>query len=659
MSFAINNNSMIYSSLFSPGKIGSLETKNRIVMPPMVRNYADDAGFVTPKYVAHIDRVARGGVGMMILEASFIRQDGKGFVHQLGLHTDDVIPGIRQLVNAAHSHGAVIGPQLYHAGRQTSSRVTGMQPIAPSPFPDTRINEIPRALSLEEIREIVDAYAQAARRAKEAGCDFVEIHGAHGHLITQFLSPYSNLRTDAYSGSEEGRMRFPSEVYQAVRKTVGPEFPVTMRISANEMVTNGLTLEDSAKIAKKLEELGMDAIDVSSGNYASFNQGYMITPMSMPDGLQVPFAEWIKSCVGIPVIAVGKIRSPAMADDIVRTGKADFVAIGRSLLADPDWPKKAEDVREDQIRHCIACNEGCITRLFSNQDVWCTVNPETGHEEEFAKLLPEALPKAVKRVFIAGGGPAGMEAARIAALRGHRVMLFEQRDHLGGALLLASVLPQRPGWNELRDYLVGEMKRLGVDVRLRTKATAEIAKRSGADVAIVAIGASQDRPNIPGIRSKNVVLSRDLLEGTARVRGDNVVVLGGGTSGALIADFLAQRLYNVTIVTSGHEIAKDSPVVVRDLLLDRLRQYGVAMLTDTRIIGIESDNVLIVEPGGTEALPGRLPADTVVASAGAKPNNSLAEELRKVVKQVFVIGDAVKPRDVTYAMLEGARAGLV
>jgi 2-enoate reductase len=221
------------------------------------------------------------------------------------------------------------------------------------------------------------------------------------------------------------------------------------------------------------------------------------------------------------------------------------------------------------------------------------------------------------------------------------------------------MLPQRPGWNELRDYLVGEMKRLGVDVRLRTKATAEIAKGSGAEVAVVAIGASQAPPDIPGIESKNVVLSRDLLEGTSRVRGDNVVVLGGGTSGALIADFLAQRVYKVTIVTSGRDIAKDAPVVVRDLLLDRLRQCGVKMLTDTRIIGIESDNVLIVEPGGTEALPGRLPADTVVASTGAKPNDSLADELRKVVKQVLVVGDAVEPRDVTYAMLEGARAGLV
>jgi 2,4-dienoyl-CoA reductase-like NADH-dependent reductase (Old Yellow Enzyme family)/thioredoxin reductase len=645
---------MAYSSLFSPGKIGTLETKNRLVMPPMVRNYADENGLVTPRYVAHIDRVARGGVGMMILEASFIRQDGKGRTHELGMHTDDVIPGIKRLVDAAHAHGAVIGPQIFHAGRQTSSKVTGTQPVGPSPISDPTTNEKPRPLHIEEIRQIVDAFAQAARRAKEAGCDFVEIHGAHGYLITQFLSPFSNYRDDQYGGSDEGRMRFMSEVVQAVRKTVGQEFPIIMRISANEMVTNGLTLEDSAKIAKRLEELGVNAIDVSSGNHASFNLGYIIAPMSMPDGLEVPFAEWVKSCVSVPVIAVGKIRSPARADDVIRTGKADFVAIGRSLLADPDWPTKAKDGRANQIRSCIACNEGCITRLLSNKDVWCTVNPEAGHEEEFAKPLPAVK----KRVLVVGGGPAGMEAARIAALRGHQVVLFEERHHLGGTLLLASMPPQRPGWTELRDYLVGEVKRLGVDVRLRTKATAKLAKEVGAEVAVVAIGASQSPPKIPGIESENVIMSRDLLDGKSRVHGERVVIMGGGNSGAQTADFLSYRGYDVTIVTAGREIAKDSAAVFRNLLLDRLRQRGVKMLTGTRIIGIEKDKVLIVSPGGADELPGELPADTVVASTGAKPNDSLPEEMQSIVQQVFVVGDAAEPRDVTYAMAEGARAGL-
>ncbi len=652
---SLNNSNMInYPSLFSPGKIGSLEAKNRIVMAPMVRNYADEKGFVTPRYVAHIDRIARGGVGTMILEASFIRQDGKGFTHQLGLHVDDVIPGLAKLVEVAHASGAALGPQLFHAGRQTSSQITGVQPVAPSTVPDPTVTELPRSLDVEEIHEIVDAFAQAAKRAKEAGCDLVEIHGAHGYLITQFLSPFSNYRDDIYGGSEEGRMRFASEIIQAVRKAVGPDFPVTMRISANEMVPNGLTLEDSVVIAKKLEELGVDAVHVSSGNNASFNRGFMIPPMALPDAPEVPFAEWIKQWVRIPVIAVGKIRSPDLAEEILRTGKADFVALGRPLLADPDWPKKAQEGRSTEINKCVACNEGCITRLFANKDVWCTVHPETAREEEFAKPLPSKS----KRVFIAGGGPAGMKAAQVAALRGHEVVLLEELDHLGGALVPAAVPPHRQGWEELCSYLAREMDRRGIDVRLKTKATAELAKKEGANVAIVAVGASPVRSLVPGSQHENVVTGRDLLEGKATAKG-KVVVLGGGISGALVAEYLAGKGHGVTIVGTTDAIAKEAAVVDRDLLLERLQELGVEMLTEAKILLIQNGKVLVTDSGGMEDLPMELPADTVVICQGSKSNDGIATELRAVVDQVFVVGDAALPRDVTYAMLEGARAGLL
>jgi len=639
-----------FSTLFSPGKIGILETKNRVVMPAMGRNYADGRGFVNSKYVAHIDRIARGGVGTMILEVSFVRPEGKAVPCQLGLNKDETIPGLRLLAKAAHAHDAVIGPQLHHAGRQTSSKTTGSQPVAPSAIPDPTINEVPRALKVEEIKEIVDAYAQAARRAKEAGCDFVEIHGAHGYLITQFLSPYSNLREDEYGGSDEKRMRFASEVVQAVRKTVGPEFPIIMRISADEMVPNGITLVDSVKIAKKLEEAGVDAIHVSVGNYASLNQGYMIAPMSMPDGLLVPFAESIKRSVGVPVIAVGKIRSPAQAEEIIRMEKADFIAIGRSLLADPDWPKKAQEGRIEDINKCIACNQGCVSRVLAGDDVWCTVNPETAHEEEFAKSLPESK----KKVLVAGGGPAGMEAARIAAMRGHRVVLCEESNNLGGSLNLSAKLPNRAGWAELCGYLIMEMKRLGIDVRLRTRAAAELARQEGADAAVVAIGASEVRPDIPGVQMKNVVLSHDVLRGSATPQG-KVVVLGGGISGALIADYLAQKGHETTIVGTGNTIAAQGAVAVRDLLLEKLRKEKVTTILNAKIKSIEKDRVIIELMDRTTELP----ADTVVVSMGSKPNDTIADDLRKVVKQVYVVGDAAEPRNVTYAMLEGARAGLL
>lgn len=586
----------------------------------------------------------------MILEVSFVRPEGKAVACQLALNKDDAIPGLRLLAKAAHAHDAVIGPQLHHAGRQTSSKTTGSQPVAPSAIPDPTINEVPRALNVEEIKEIVDAYAQAARRAKEADCDFVEIHGAHGYLITQFLSPYSNLREDEYGGSDEKRMRFASEVVQAVRKAVGPEFPIIMRISADEMVPNGIALVDSVKIARKLEEAGVDAIHVSVGNYASLNQGYMIAPMSMPDGLLVPFAESIKRSVGVPVIAVGKIRSPAQAEEIIRMGKADFIAVGRSLLADPDWPKKAQEGRIEDINKCIACNQGCVSRVLAGDDVWCTVNPETAHEEEFAKPLPESK----KKVLIAGGGPAGMEAARIAAMRGHRVVLCEESNNLGGSMNISAMLPNRPGWAELCSYLIREMRRLGIDVRLRTRATAELARQEGAEAAVVAIGASEVRPDIPGVQMKNVVLSHDVLRGSVTPQG-KVIVLGGGISGALIADYLAQKGHETTIVGTGDIIAAQGAVAVRDLLLEKLRNEKVTTIFNAKIKSIEKDRVIIELMDRTAELP----ADTVVVSMGSKPNDTIANDLRKVVKQVYVVGDAAEPRNVTYAMLEGARAGLL
>lgn len=639
-----------YTALFSTGKIGRLEVKNRLVMAPMVRNYADAEGFVTPKYIAHIERIARGDVGTMILEASFIRQDGKGFAHELGVHSDEVLPGLRRLVEVAHKHGAAIGPQLYHAGRQTSSAITGLQPVAPSLIPDPTINEVPRALTADDIRWIVQDYAKAAGRAKEAGCDFVEIHGAHGYLITQFLSPFSNARDDEYGGPLENRMRFVSEVVQAVRNAVGPEFPITIRISADEMVPGGLTLDESTKIAKYLEGLGVNAIDVSVGNYASFSRGYMIAPMARDDALLVPFAERIKHAVNIPVIAVGKIREPDFANNIVSSGKADFIALGRPLLADPDWPQKAKEGHAGDINKCIACNQGCISRLFKQQDVWCTVNPLTSREEVFAKPTPEIK----RRVFIAGGGPAGMAAAKVAAERGNSVILVEEDDHLGGQLVAAAAAPYRSGWEELRQYLIHEMARLGVDVRLKTKATKELAQDERADAAIVAIGSSAVRPPIPGILGENVIIGRDLMERKATAKG-KVVVAGGGCAGAQTAELLAERGHDVAIVEMLGVIAEEAAVADRELLLERLRERGVKMLTETKIMKIEKDRVFVERPGGQDVLP----ADTVVVCLEAKPNDSLATDLWQVVSQVFVVGDAAEPRRVTEAMAEGAIAGLL
>lgn len=637
-----------YPALFRPGTIGRMTVKNHLFMAPMVRNYADATGRVTDKYLAHIERIAQGGVGGMLLEASFISPNGRGFANELGIHEDAMIPGLRQLVDLAHAHGVVIGPQLLHAGRQTSSTITGLPIVAPSALPDPTINEIPQALSGAEIAGLIEDFAQAARRAVEAGCDFVEIHGAHGYLITQFLSGYSNVRDDDYGGSADKRFRFLAEVVEAVRATVGADYPVLVRLSGEEQVPSGLTIEDTLQIARKLEAMGVNALDISAGSYASYERGYMISPMAIPDAPLVPLAQAVKSVVQVPVIVVDKIRFPDLAEVVLTSGDADFISLGRTLLADPEWPNKAREGRVAEINQCIACNQGCISRLFEQQDVWCTVNPECARELDFAPM-----PTETGTILVVGGGPAGMSAARTATLRGHAVVLCETLDHLGGQLIAASAAPYRPGWRELLDFQIREMERLQVDVRLNTQVTPELARALRPDVAMLAMGSSPVRMSIPGSPRAHVVTARDLLEGKVTANG-RVVIAGGGCAGAQTAEYLATRGHAVTVVEMMRAIAVDAPRAERELLLGRLQRLGVQMQREAKILRVEEDAVVVERPIGTETIP----ADTVVLCLGALSNDGLLNAMKGIVPYVLVVGDALQPRKVTEAIAEGALAVL-
>lgn len=635
--------------LFSSGNIGSLFLKNRLVMPPMVRNYADTKGLVTKRYIDHIASVAKGGVGMMILEASFISPEGKGFIQELGLHTDAVIPGLKKLAHVAHLHGAKIGIQVYHAGRQTSSKTTGKQPLAPSPVPDPTVNEVPHELTLDEIKKLVRAYAAGAGRAKKAGLDFVELHGAHGYLITQFLSPFSNKRTDAYGGTLEKRFRFLQEVYEAVRKAVGADFPIIVRLSGEEMVSGGLTLRDTVTIAKKLEKLGVDALHISVGNYASYASGRMIPPMATEDGPLLHLAAGVKKAVRIPVIAVGKLRTPEIAEQTLKSGSADFIAIGRTLLADPEWPNKVRDGRLAEINKCVACNQGCISRLFAQQDVWCTVNPKTSREALFAKKFGKK-----KHVLVIGGGPAGLSAAKTAAERGHHVTLFEKEKQLGGQLIAAGSLPHRSDWLDFLHTLVHEVTHLPIMIHLNTEFSADRIIKGEYDAIIVATGSSPVRPAaIPGTKRPHVLTARDLIEGWAQANG-KVVVAGGGCMGAQVAEALAINGHPVTIIEATGAIATEAPSDDRLLLLARLKKLGVKVFTETKIASIEMKSVSTTNAKGTK----KIPSDTVVLCLGASANNGLVDHLKKTMKNVMVVGDAKEPRRVTEAVAEGALAAL-
>lgn len=631
--------------LFQPGKIGRLNTKNRLVMPPMVRNYANSDGTANDRYAAHIERIAHGGVGTIVLEASYVDQSGKGFMQQLGIHTDACVPGLRRLVDVAHRYGALIGPQLYHAGRQTTARNCGSQPVAPSAIADPLMNEMPRALSTQEVEALVQAFAEAARRAAEAGCDFVELHAAHGYLITQFLSPFTNQRNDVYGGSFENRLRFLLQIISAVRART-PGLAILVRLSADEMVPGGITLDETVRIAQQLEAAGIDALDISVGNYASYVRGMMIPPMSVPDGALLPFAERVRQAVKIPVIAVGKIRSPQLAEQALQQHQADFIAIGRSLLADPDWPNKAQAGYADAIRPCIACNQGCIDRLFNQQDVWCTVNPECGHEAMFIPMVG-----ARRNIAVIGAGPAGMQAAITAAERGHIVTLFETEDHLGGQLIAAAAAPHRQGWQELKTWLHARLEQLGVAVQYHTTAgTAEL-QACQAEAVVLASGAQAARPVLPGLGHKNQIVARDLLEGKAKAVG-RVVIAGGGCSGAQTAEYLAARGHDVTLVEKSSAIASDAPLAERVLLIGRLQTMGVQLMPYSRVIGLEPSVVQVETPTAMQ----HLPADTLVMCLGTNSCNQGLAEINALGLPCVVAGDALEPRKVTEAIAEGAWA---
>lgn len=633
---------MNFNALFTEGKFGTLRARNRLVMPPMVLNYADENGCATEKYIEHIRRIAQGGVGTIILEASYVTPEGRGFTNQLGLHDDAIIPGLRRIVDAAHEHDVLVGIQVYHAGRQTRSAITGLAPVAPSPLPCPVMQELPDELSVPEIRALVDAFAAGAKRAMAAGIDFVEIHGAHGYLVNQFLSPFTNQRQDEYGGSFENRTRFIREIISAVRAAT--DVPISVRISADEMVPGGIDAEEGVRIAGMLESEGIDVLHVSACNYASYAKGYMIPPMAREDAPLVSYARRIRQKVGIPVIAVAKLRDPQIALDVIQEGSADFVALGRGLLADPDWPNKVREQRLAELNLCVTCNQGCIDRLFKNKAVLCTVNPETGREDTLAR--PRS--KRSRRVMIVGGGPAGMSAARYAKMDGHDVVLFEQGNALGGQLTVAGATPHREAWWLFRDWLIREMDRLGIPVHLNTDVTAATLQQQRPDAVIIATGSSPVDTRFHSVGDTRVTNSVALLETDANVKGP-VIVVGGGCAGAQVAEYLAGDNLPVTLIEAEDGIAADMPQDERSLMLGRLQQKGVRIHTRTRLMAVQDGSAQLWSPEGDQTLEAR----TVVLCLGAASNRELIEQCVENGIHHIVIGDALAPRKVTEAAAEG------
>ena len=635
-----------FENLFSPFQIGKLELKNRIVMPPMATNFAGEDGSVNERHIAYYLRRARGQVGYITFEHTGVLRQGRAFPNMALVDSDQHIPPFKKLVEAVHKEGGKIVIQINHAGRQTSASITGSPIVAPSAVPCPVRKEMPKELTHEEIEKIIEAFGAAAFRVKETGADGIEIHMAHGYLINQFLSPFSNRREDAYGGDADRRMRMALEVLRAVRNRVGADFPVLCRLSADEYVEGGLKLEDSKAIAKALERNGADALHVSACVAAS---GYLNhPPYYAEEGIFVHLAQGIRSVVGIPVISVGRIRTPELANRILEEKKADLISMGRALIADPELPAKALQGRTEEIIPCISCNR-CIQSIRKGA-LACAVNPETGREGIF-KLKKTDRPK---KIWVIGGGPAGMKAAEIAALRGHQVTLYEKQERLGGRFLLAAVPPKKQLLKDFIDQLERQLQKLPVKVFIGRPFTPASLRRGKPNAVIVATGAKPFFPPIDGIREAKTISVDDALSGSVSL-GKKVLVIGGGGIGAEVADHLSEKGKEVTLIEMREGIALDLVGHLQHFLNKRLREKGVRILTSTKATRFEKQGVWVEDPQGTRKLEG---FDSIVTVLGSTPDDELVESLKRKVPEVYVVGDASKPREVMEALFEGEEIAL-
>ncbi len=635
--------------IFEPLTIGNLVLKNRFVVPPMVSNYANEDGTCSEQFIAYHEEKAKGGWGLIIVEDYKINPESGGFVKLPGLWHDDQIKSHQELTARVHKHGAKIAAQIYHAGRETSAAITGVQPVAPSAIPDPVVNAMPRELTVEEISQLVEEFGDTALRAKIAGFDAVEIHGAHGYLVNQFMSPFSNKRTDKYGGTILNRARFALEIIANIRSKVGDDFPLIYRMSVNEYVEGGLTTEDSKVISMLLEDAGIDVIHASNGVYASSDK--IIPPTAVSHAWSASISEEIKKVVSIPVIAVGRINDPLIAESVLRANQADLISMGRASLADPHLPNKAKAGDFDNIIRCIGCLQGCIQRNGQQLPIKCLVNPMTGHESE-RQVQPD---NSKKTVVIIGGGIAGMEAAIVAAQKGHTVELFEKNSRLGGQWVLAAIPPTKEELGSFTTWQIHKLQELGVTVHLNKEITLEIIETINPDSVIVATGALPFIPNIPGKDLQHVVTANDVLQGNV-VPGKQVVVIGGGLVGSETAAHLANHGHNVSIIEMGSDIFVGTPSSTKKYLLEDLHNHNVVVMTETVVKEIRSNTVLVeTQDGNTKELSN---IDTVVMAIGSRPINFSLDQLKDKVSNVVTIGDALQVRKAMEAIEEGYLAGL-
>jgi len=642
----------MFEHLLQPGQIGKLKLKNRMKFAAANSNYCSMDGSVTDREIAFLAEKARGGAAMVSSMGGYPHVLGKAYIGQMGLYDDTLLPGLKQLAQAIQNNGARAICEIMHGGNYAHPHKYGIEgePVGPTAMEPKLPRYAPcREMSKNEIKEMVEIYGETARRIINAGFEAIEIGCLTGYLLVSFLLPRTNRRTDEYGGSLENRARFVVEVIQRMRQEVGADYPILMRATANDLLhEGGNTEEEYIELARMYEAAGVDSLSLGLGIHESDSPG--LTAELEPGHWLYLAEKWKKAGIKVPVMVSCRLSRPEIADKAIADGIIDFWEMCRPLIADPYLPNKIAEGRPEDIVTCIAdCN--CLDNLLSDVPVSCILNPRAGREEE-----PEfqSQPAATKRkIVVVGGGPAGIEAACVAAQRGHQVVLYEEKDRLGGQLFPASVAPYKSDIQYLTDYLIAQVSKSGIEVRLNSRFTAQSAEEDQPDVVILATGSTPLIPEIPGVDGDNVVTALDVLTGKKQV-GDSAVIIGGGMIGCEVAEFLAQQGKKVTILETQKRIGQDINAINRWRVIQRLTQAGVSQETRTQAEEITTSGIR----GNKEGISQSYPADTVVLAVGMVPNRELLTELEGKVPSIHIIGDCSVPRKIGEAIEEGFRLGV-
>ena len=634
--------------LFSPIKLGCLELKNRLVMPPMSINFGvDEEGFVTGQHTAYLAERAKHGTGMITVGGGAVHPSGLDLPRMPRIWDDCFMASHRAMLEELKQYDSAIGMQLLHGGRQAFHA----ERVAPSPLPSLGVVKgIPRELTDGEIEELISAHGDAALRCKRAGYDFVEIHGAHGYLIGEFLAPLSNLRADRWGGPFENRTRFLLRIMEDIRAKCGADYPMGVRFNGEDCIDGGWSLEESLVLAPILQKAGADWLHVSAGIYGSYP--VTIPSMYAETACFTHLAEAVKQVVDIPVIAVGRIKDPLQAEEILASGRADLVAMGRAHLAEPALAAKAKAGRLKEIRPCIGCCLGCIDRALALDEATCVMNPKVGREYLLGNARPAAKPR---RVLVVGAGPAGMAAARLAARRGHRVTVVEEANQVGGLLASACRAPGRGELGDLIRFYENELARLGVDLKLGASLGAALAKSLDPEAVVVASGSQTEMPQIQGLFDTELELHTvlDVLSGES-LTGPRVLVLGGGVAGLTLADFLAEQGKEVAVLNRGDHFAPEISANDRTSLRERLKRPGVKLYKKVVIEEFLPGGLIMRSLSGRRELDGF--TDLVIAE-GRRSMRTAADLFKDSSAEVFEIGDAKGPRSLLESQTEADEVG--